>query len=198
MCMSWEAARGDCLSQGIGLLPWEWLHFQQQHLGNRSTDEAMSNATDITLHALHAEQAADAEVAEAEFNLAHHVVEIHGSDDLLGLKSLSNQPILFLDALVHVDFESLTGVRRQSDAYQSLLGMCHLLNTTAMSHKYSFDSWDFASWHGLDVMDGPSVKASVADRPQDLKKGKLVSRLHHTGRTQYVIKHSIKKHFSRW
>ncbi|KAL0053604.1 hypothetical protein WJX82_008204 [Trebouxia sp. C0006] len=64
---------------------------------------------------------------------------------------------------------------RQSDAYQSLLGMCDLLNTTAMSHKYSFDSWDFASWHGLEILDGPSVKASVADRPQDLKKGKLVS-----------------------
>ena len=198
MCMSWEAARGDCLSQGIGLLPWEWQHFQQQHLGNSSTDDATSNATDITLHALHAEQAADAGVAEAGFNLSHHVVEIHGVDDLLGLKSLSNQPILFLNTLVHVDSESLTSVRRQSDAYQSLLGMCDLLNTTAMSHKYSFDSWDFATWHGLEILDGPSVKASVADRPQDLKKGKLVSRLHHTGHSRYVIKHSIKKDFSRW
>lgn len=194
MCTSWEAARGDCLSQGIGLLPWEWQHFQQQHLGNSFTDDATSNATDITLHALHAEQAADAGVAEAGFNLAHHVVEINGADDLLGLKSLSNQPILFLDSLVHVDFESFMRIRRQSEAYQSLLGMCDLLNTTAISHKYSFDSWNFASWHGLDIMDGPSVKASVADRPQDLQKGKLVSRLHHTDHTQSAIKHSVRKY----
>ncbi len=198
MCMSWEAARGDCLSQGIGLLPWEWQHFQQQHLGNSSTDDATSNATDITLHALHAEQAADAGVAEAGFNIAHHVVEINGADDLSELKSLSTQPILFLDTFVHVDFESLTRVRGQSEAYQSLLGMCDLLNTTAMSHKYSFDSWDFASWHDLTIMDEPGVKASVAERPQDLKQGKLVSRLHHTGHSRYVIKHSIKKDFSRW
>ncbi|DBA88882.1 TPA: hypothetical protein ACH3X2_000126 [Trebouxia sp. C0005] len=195
MCTSWEAARGDCLSQGIGLLPWEWQHFQQQHRGNSSTDDATSIASEITLHA---EQAAGAGVAEAGFNLVHHVVEINGADDPPGLKSLSNQPILFLDTLVHVDFESLTRVRRQSEAYQSLLGTCDLLNTTAMTHKYSFDSWNFATWQGLKIMDGPSVKANVADRPQDLKKGKLVNRLQHTGHTQPTIKHSIKKYFSRW
>lgn len=198
MCTSWEAARGNCLSQGTGLLPWEWQHFQQQHLGNSSRDDATSNATDITLRALHAEQAVDAGVAEAGFNLAQHVVEINGADDLPGLKSLSNQPILFLDTLVHVDFESLTRVRRQSEAYQSLLGMCDLLNTTAMCHKYSFDSWNFATWQGLKIMDGPSVKANVAERPQDLKQGKVVSRLHHTCHTQPAIKHSIKKYVSRW
>ncbi|KAL0039337.1 hypothetical protein WJX79_003884 [Trebouxia sp. C0005] len=147
----------------LGLYDWD--------LAQKAKGSALYTA--CASHSCSELKAAGAGVAEAGFNLVHHVVEINGADDPPGLKSLSNQPILFLDTLVHVDFESLTRVRRQSEAYQSLLGTCDLLNTTAMTHKYSFDSWNFATWQGLKIMDGPSVKANVADRPQDLKKGKL-------------------------
>ena len=195
MCTPWEVARWACLSDGAGLMPWEWLHFQQQHHQDNSSAAGLNSSTaDITLHAVHAEHEGNAAVAEPGYNLTQHVVEINHTDELKVLDVLADQQIVFLNDLVHVDLDNPKGFEKQSEAYQSLLKRCTMLNTSAVAEKYSFNSWNFGAFQGLKVVDGAATE--IAEKPQRLKRGKLHRHLHLAGHTRYAIKHSVKKHVS--
>jgi len=136
----------------------------------------------------------EAAAAETGFNLTDHVIEIDSVDELQGLDSLADQPIVFLDSLVHVDWDSLVGFEQKAESYHSLLERCTLLNTTAITEKYTPDTWRFGTFGSLRIVGGAVV--DIAEKPQRLKKGKLHRRLHVAGHGRFSGKHSVKKHLS--
>ena len=161
MCTSWEMARQPCLNVGQGMLPWEWHHFQQQHLVNATSDNATTpTAADVTVHALHAEQEPKAEAGAPGFNLVDHIVELKStSQELQQLEDLTDRPVLLLNSLVHLDLTNATDFEEQSRQYHKMVEHCNLLNTTAMIMKYDLQSWNF---------NGPSLAMNTQHEPSDI------------------------------
>ena len=179
------------------MLPWEWHHFQQRHLGNGTgTGGAMSasHLNDITIRAVYGENEREASQAETGFNLTEHVVEIDaGADELQDWDNLAERPILFLDSLVHVNLESLDGAQEQSEADQVMQQECAIMNVTVVVQKYDLDSWNFGD--SLKFRMTPQ-EAVTAYKPESLRKGKLHRHVHLSIAAHHRFTGRLKKHLS--
>ena len=172
MCTPWEVARSACLCSGKGMLPFEWHHFQQQHTGNASQGNSPKNMSQVTLHALHAET--DAAASEKGFELLEKIVDIVSLDELQGPASLEDEPVLFLDSLVHIDLGALPGAESRAQSFESAFKECTLLNTTAIVNRYSPETWDDFGGFALSQPEG----ARLAHKPARLRKGRIHRHLH--------------------
>ena len=183
MCTPWETAKMHCLGSGLGMLPFEWHHFQQEHMGNESDSEGLGslNTTAVTLHALHAGGESDVPGLQEGFGLANQIVEIESLDELQGLGDLADHPYVFLDSLIHLDLkkEALTGSEQDAQSYQSAFQLCALLNTTAILNRYNIETWNDNG--GLPVLKPEG--ADLPHKPARLKKGRIHRHLHIIGHT---------------
>lgn len=181
MCTPWEVARSACLCSGRGMLPFEWHHFQQQRMGNASEGSSTWNMSEVTLHALHADT--DAAASEKGFDMLEEIVELVSLDELQGLASLEDEPVLFLDSLIHIDLEALAGAEPHAQSFESAFKECTLLNTTAIVSRYNVETWDDFGGFALMQPEG----AHLAHKPARLRKGRIHRHLHIEGHAQALL-----------
>ncbi len=164
MCTPWEYARRECLEHGKGLLPWEWQHIQDVHLGNASiTDGHMD---DLVIHAVHSDSHA---FDQQDFNLANFVIEVEAAKDLPKMLQVQTQPVLFIDDLVHVDTPKWS--TEHQDGFKAMQQECLVLNPDLYLSKYKLDG----SWRKADDVSDALEKLH---KPARLKKGRLHRQRH--------------------
>lgn len=137
MCMPWEYAIEPCLLDGVGLLPWEWDHFKQQHLGFTDPGEFASDMH--TLHALHADSDNGLQSLPDGFNMTQHIVEVTVNDALKEGAALQDKAVVMLDTLMHVNIESASHNHQAS--FDQLQQKCRVLNTTQILTKFDDTNW---------------------------------------------------------
>lgn len=144
LCTPWEYVLEPCLTDGVGLLPWEWEHFKQQHEANHQPGTEVFEQP--TLHAVHAEGVSIQSDAHEGFNLTERIVAIDSTQALEEADMHKHQPIVLLNNLVHVD-----GADKQQQAdFDMLQQQCRVLNTTLILTKYSEEHWGFLEGKPVD------------------------------------------------
>ena len=165
MCTPFEYANENCLQDGLGLLPWEWQHFHQQHPGDSAEDSPGPHE----LHAVHAEHEPEGSSMHAGFNLSRHIVSINSEDVLEDVGELLQHPIILLKNFVHIDFAN----EQHSDAFDKMEQGCTVLNTTKVLSRFSPWHWNQAGdsfEESSTVQEAVHAHIHVAAR---LRRGKL-------------------------
>ena len=138
MCTPFEYALPPCLYDGMGLLPWEWQHFQEQQAGRREAEGVRPDQH--VLHAVHAEQASQPPSMQHGFNLTHYMVSLKSTEALQAAEGLHEEPIILLNNLVHLDLAS----QQHLQAFGVLEQHCSVVNTTKILSKFDTEHWNLA------------------------------------------------------
>lgn len=163
MCTPWPYVNDECLSEGRGILPWEYDHMRSQQYSD-------SDSHTSTIHAVQ-DGHADDDAEEVHFMLARHIVEIDAATEAKTLQPLQDRLILLLDNPVHVVFTD--NMAKQNQGYSRFWQECTVLDTTAYTAIFDFDG----------NRAGRSNAKPMADRrlphqPARLRRGRLHRRNH--------------------
>ena len=144
-CTPWEYVEEPCLTDGVGLLPWEWQHFKQQHESN--SQPGAEAVKQHTLYALHAEGASTQYDAHVGFNLTEHTVAIDSTQVLEEADEHKHEPIMLLSNLVH----GLGADQQQPLELDMQQQACRVLNTSQILTKYSEEHWNLLEGRPTDL-----------------------------------------------
>ena len=160
MCTPWPYVNHECLSNGRGMLPWEYNHMLTQHADSASYFG--------TIHALHDDEAAHAEhdtSEEAHFGLTHRIVQIEAATEFESVQPLHDKKLLLLDNLVHVVFNE--DMPKQKHTYNTFWQECMVLDTAA--YTAMFDVEGNRGRKGV----RPMADLGLSHQPACLRKGRL-------------------------
>lgn len=146
MCTPWGYVTEECLETGRGLLPWEWHHFQQQHLSSQGTAGAdqftgESGREPVVLHAVPTERAQHSNLYHQhdQRGIMPHVTEVGAEATRMHVMGLQHHASLLLDSLVQVSYGG--GHSQEEKRYLQMQQECLVLDTPAYMAKFALHEW---------------------------------------------------------